>query len=388
VEIWSESKVRIGPVPRTRTGRRRTLFPGEQVRRGARLVAVRRKGDTLLEPFPGFATYTTHHCVSGSLRHLYDFHGLALSEEMLFGLGSGLGFVYFHFTGVDPFYGGRGNVGAKDEGLETSAGRRTGVGVESHTTSSARRAQASLQSLLESHEPVLLHLDMGLLPYFDFPDDYHFGGHVVVAAGYEPDTKRVLIADRDEELHPVDWDVLEQARGSTFKPFPPRHEWYTFDFAAARPPTAHDVCEAITDVCRAMLEPPIANLGVKGIRKAQHETRQWPHVLDAETLRRTCFTTALMIDHRGGTGGGIFRYMYARFLHEAAAITAEPRLAVPATELASIGDLWEQVAEGFAIAAEADAPALLLDSVTEPLAEIADREQRVWTDLRSLASSR
>lgn len=341
----------------------------------------------MLEPFAGFVSYETHHCVSGSLRHVYDFHGLPLSEELLFGLGSGLGFVYFHFAGIDPFYGGRGNVSGKDEGLERSAGRRTGVAVESFTTSSAKKAQAALQALLEAHEPVLLHLDMGFLPYFDLPDDYHFGGHVVVAAGFEPDTKRVLIADRDEELHPVDWDVLEQARGSTFKPFPPRHEWYTFDFAAAHPPAAHDVREAIGEVCRAMLEPPIANLGVKGIRKAQHETRKWPQLLDEEALRRTCFTTALMIDHRGGTGGGIFRYLYARFLDEAAAITAEPRLAAPAAELASIGDLWEQVAKGFAHAADADDPAPLLDSVTEPLAEIAVREQRVWEDLRGLVRS-
>lgn len=341
----------------------------------------------MLSPFPGFTTYSTHHCVSGSLRHVYDFHGLPLSEDLLFGLGSGLGFVYFHITGIDPFYGGRGNVGPRDEGLEKSAGRRTGVVVESNVTSSAKKAQASLQTLLESNEPVLLHLDMGLLPYFDFPPDYHFGGHVVVVAGFEPHTKRVLIADRDEELHPVEWDVLEQARGSTFKPFPPGHEWYTFDFTAARAPTADDVREAIVEVCHAMLEPPIANLGVKGIRKAQRETRKWPHVLDPETLRRTCFTVALMIDHRGGTGGGIFRYMYARFLNEAAVITAEPRLAGPAAELAAIGDLWEQVAQGFAHAAETDEPAMALDSVTEPLADIADREQEVWEDLRSLTGS-
>ena len=79
--------------------------------------------------------------------------------------------------------------------------------------------------------------------------------------------------------------------------------------------------------------------------------------------------------------------MYGRFVHEAAAITAEPRLLAPAAELASIGDMWEHVAEGFASAAEADDPTPLLDSVTEPLAEIADREQRVWEDLRGLTGS-
>jgi hypothetical protein len=49
--------------------------------------------------------------------------------------------------------------------------------------------------------------------------------------------------------------------------------------------------------------------------------------------------------------------------------------------------MGEQVAKGFANAAEADDPAVLLHSVTEPLAEIADSEQGVWADLRSLAGS-
>ena len=26
----------------------------------------------MLRPVPGFATYPTHHCVTGSLKHIYD----------------------------------------------------------------------------------------------------------------------------------------------------------------------------------------------------------------------------------------------------------------------------------------------------------------------------
>jgi uncharacterized protein DUF4872/butirosin biosynthesis protein H-like len=342
----------------------------------------------MLRPLPGFATYPTHHCVTGSLKHVYDYHGFGVSEDLLLGLGRGLGFVYFHIKGTDPFYGGRANVARPgEEGLEKTAGRRTGVAVESHATASARTAQAALRELLEAGEPVLVYLDMGFLPYFELPPDYHFGGHVVVVAGYDPDTGQVLVADRDRDLHPVGWEALEQARGSRYKPFPPRHAWYTFDFAAVRPPARAEVIESIGDVCHGMLAPPIANLGVRGIRKAIRETAKWPEVLDADALRRTCFNVALFIDRRGGTGGGIFRYMYARFLAEAASITGEPRLTGMGTELTGIGDRWERVAAAFAAAAQASRPADLLETATKPMHEIAGLEQDFWERLGALIAA-
>jgi hypothetical protein len=342
----------------------------------------------MLRPFRDFATYPTHHCVTGSLRHIYDYHGFPVSEDLLLGLGRGLGFVYFHIKGTDPFFGGRANVaGPREEGLEKTAGRRTGVVVASHATSSARTAQATLRELLEAAEPVLVYLDMGFLPYFDLPADYHFGGHVVVVVGYAPGTGRVLVADRDTELHSVEWDALEKARGSPYKPFPPRHTWYTFGFAAARPPTPAEVRESIGEVCHGMLAPPIANFGVKGIRKAIRETARWPEVLDADALHRTCFNVALFIDRRGGTGGGIFRYMYARFLGEAASITGETRLWEMGTELTEIGDRWEEVAAAFAAAAQAENPADLLETATKPMHDIADLEQDYWERLGALIAA-
>jgi hypothetical protein len=84
----------------------------------------------MLRALPGFVTYPTDHCVTGSLKHVYDYHGFPVSEDLLLGLGRGLGFVYFHIKGTDPFYGGRANVARPgEEGLEKTAGRRAGVAV-------------------------------------------------------------------------------------------------------------------------------------------------------------------------------------------------------------------------------------------------------------------
>ena len=48
-----------------------------------------------LQAFPGFVHFETHHCVTGSLRHIYAANGFNISEEMLFGLGEGTGYIYW-----------------------------------------------------------------------------------------------------------------------------------------------------------------------------------------------------------------------------------------------------------------------------------------------------
>ena len=55
-----------------------------------------------IPPFPGFESFPTHHCVTGSLRHIYEFYGYPISEEMLLGLGEGVGYMYWHQKGAPP----------------------------------------------------------------------------------------------------------------------------------------------------------------------------------------------------------------------------------------------------------------------------------------------
>jgi len=341
-----------------------------------------------LQPFAGVDTFPTHHCITGSLRRVYEANGVAISEEMLLGLGSGVGFAYFHFKGTDPFYGGRGNFERPGvEGLEKTVGHRTGVQVESHVTGSRRKAEAALNDMLEAGETVMVYLDMGFLPYLGLPDDYHFGAHCVAVVGYDAATGSVLVGDRDDVFHELTLDVLEQARGSKHKPFPPQHKWYTFEFGAAHDPRPEDIWESIRDVTTFMLEPPITNFGVKGIRKAAKQTVKWPDLLDDEALRRTCYTTSIFIDATGGTGGGIFRYMYGRYLAEAAEITGEQRLEKIGDEFRFVGDSWEEVATSFQAASEASDPGGMLPCVVAPMFDIADDEETLWKELARLGET-
>jgi hypothetical protein len=257
------------------------------------------------------------------------------------------------------------------------------VRIERFHTSSSKKADSALRQLLAVGEPVMIYVDMGFLPYFDeLPDDYHFGGHMVVVCGHDAHTDQVLIADRDLPLHSVSMDDLAQARGSSFKPFPPRNAWFTFDFSQKRQPRPEEVRQAILEVCTTMLEGPISNLGVRGIRKAAQRVLQWSVTMDEQELRWACFNIYIFIDAEGGTGGGIFRYMYGRFLEEAAVLLGDDRLAEVGEDIRVIGDLWQAAAEMFKCGSEAEDPVAVLGKTTAPLREIADLEQAAWERLR------
>ena len=338
-----------------------------------------------VQPLAGFKNLATHHCVTGSMRHVYAFNDHDISEDMLLGIGAGVSFSYFHYKGSDPFMGGRG---MPKPSLEELAGLRTGVMVKSYTTTSERKARQSLLELLDAGQPVMLQVDMGFLPYFDFDgQEYHFGGHAIVACGYDSATDTVLIADRDSELYPVSMADLERARGSKFKPFPPKHRWYTFDFSEKLQPTAGEVYEAIQQQAELMLNPPIRNLGIKGIQKAAEVVPQWVDVLEGDKLNWALFNAYIFISPVGGSGGGLFRYMFSRFLHEAADITDDDRLHETAATFQFIGDRWEEVGAWCKVTSELAIPADTIAEISIPLLALADLEQEAWTQLQTIVET-
>ena len=60
-----------------------------------------------LKPFDRFVSFQTHHCVTGSMRHIYAFNRHGLGEELLPWLGEGVGFIYLQARRQAPFLGGR-----------------------------------------------------------------------------------------------------------------------------------------------------------------------------------------------------------------------------------------------------------------------------------------
>ena len=344
------------------------------------------KGQTKIKPFKKFNVLDGYHCQTNSFAKIYDFHDASLSEDMLLGIGSGMGFVYWHQKGTLPFLGGRDN----NKNFHIDIGERTGVVIDKKSTTSAAKAQKVLIETLNDQRPVMMFVDMGFLPCFDFGEDYHFGGHTHVVCGFDG-KNQVLISEMNPEetglkqgfIYEMSLEELAKARGSKFKPFPPQNGYFIFDFTNFRSPTEEDILAAIGQTVEQMLHPPIKNFGIKGIKKAGSQIKKWEKQFDEKDLRMSIFNIYLFVTI-AGTGGGIFRYMYSRFLKEASKIIAAVELAAIGDIIKKSGDMWTEMALPLKDALEIENPASLINDIPDQLNVIADIEEQAFNMLKEI----
>jgi hypothetical protein len=299
-------------------------------------------GNCDIAPFANCPSLDGYHCQTNSLAKIFRHYGHPLSEEMILGLGAGMGFIYWTMSNNKHFF--------------HDLGQRTGVTIRLVSTSSAKKAETSLVAHLANAEPVMMFGDMGFLPWFKLPEEYHFGGHTFVICGYNG-KNTVLASDIDQTAsglkqgfyYPITLEQLRKARGSTFKPFPPKNVCLEFDFTHFHAPQPEDVLASIAQTVESQLHPPIRNFGVKGLRHTSKEITNWSNMFTDHELRMNLFNLYIFIEI-GGTGGGCFRYMYSRFLQEAMDITGNSAMAeaaeifqVAGAKFTEIGVLFKDV---------------------------------------------
>jgi hypothetical protein len=101
------------------------------------------------------------------------------------------------------------------------------------------------------------------------------------------------------------------------------------------------IVTAILNNVTEYLNPPIKNIGYKGILKTSVEIKKW---FKASPNIEYEFCTTVMIMEKAGTGGAIFRNMYRDFLKEAYAITKLPPINDAHKQFVVIAELWTEVA--------------------------------------------
>jgi hypothetical protein len=110
------------------------------------------------------------------------------------------------------------------------------------------------------------------------------------------------------------------------------------------------------------------------------EILKWPELFNEDGLRMTLFTLYIFIEI-GGTGGGCFRYMYARFLKEAAKITKNNDLSAIADSIHKSGTMLSAIGQSFADAEQAEDIGDRIQLASDNFKKVADVEDRAFSQL-------
>jgi len=291
----------------------------------------------------GFKPFIGKHCETTALKRVLDYHGLSLSEEMLLGLGGGVGFIYWYVKAMpSPFVGGRSGKGTD---FSTNICRRIGADVTISETASSRRGYEELKALLGAGEPAVVYGDMAYLPYFSVPEVAHFGGHVFVVFGLDEARDEVYIYDRGRNSVTISIDDLAKARGSKFPPFLPKHRLLKISYPSKVANLEQGIKESIRECCLGMLKPPVKNFGLAGMEKWSKLVVKWSEQFKGMNLLGALMNGFIYIE-TGGTGGSAFRSMYAQFLEEASLIIDQPALKEVAEMMRESAAVWSEIASG------------------------------------------
>ncbi|MFJ5837207.1 BtrH N-terminal domain-containing protein [Streptomyces shenzhenensis] len=277
----------------------------------------------------------TQHCETTALGVLLRHQGLDLSEPMLFGLGSGLSFVYWDSKNMGfPFLGGR----VKPFELTRNLASRLGLELLVQETVSPRRAWQNVVTPIDAGHPVGLQLDSYHLDYFG--SKVHFGGHVVAMYGY--DDHDACLVDTAQQGGTVSTSLTSLARARAARgPMTAKHRSFTLTAPRNLPSPQGRIVPAITACADAFLNPPIANLGHRGIEKASRLVRTWLQRTD--TPQRDLPQAADLME-KAGTGGALFRNLYRDFLAECTQQLGSSHLRTGHGLYAEAAGLWTEVA--------------------------------------------
>ncbi|MET8545493.1 BtrH N-terminal domain-containing protein [Kitasatospora sp. NPDC004799] len=319
----------------------------------------------------------TRHCETTALGVLLRHQGLDLSEPMLFGLGSGLSFVYWDGRNMPfPFLGGR----VKPFDLTRNLASGLGLELVVRETASPRRAWDDVAACIDAGRPVGLQLDSYHLDYFG--SKVHFGGHVVAMYGY--DEHSAYLVDTDQQGGAVSTSRVGLARARAARgPMTARHRSFTLTVPRDLPAPHRRIVPAVTACADAFLDPPIANLGHRGIEKAGTLVRTWLQRTD--TPERDLPQAALLME-KAGTGGALFRNLYRDFLGECADLIDSGHLRTGHALYTEAAVLWTEVAALITKAGESG-DAQCLDRAGSLLGELARIEREAMRALSRLGSA-
>jgi hypothetical protein len=296
---------------------------------------------------------------------------------MVFGIGSGLFFVYLPFIKVNhaPAFSYRPLPGA----IFSRLAKRLGIKIKRQKFSGYKAAAQALDDNLKNNIPSGLQVGVYNLTYF--PDDYrfHFNAHNLVV--YGKTGNNYLISDPVMEsvttLTSEDLDRVRFAKGA----FAPKGQMYYPTHIPENINLKKAITTAIKATCRDMLAP-MPLIGVSGMKYVAKQIRKWPVKLGVRKANHY-LAQIVRMQEEIGTGGGGFRFIYGAFLQEAAKILENEQLKNLSYEMTEIGDMWRDFAlEASRVYKQRSAKQDVYTMLADHLTAIANREEQFFKKLK------
>ena len=283
------------------------------------------------------------HCSSTLIKNILNFNGLKISEELCFGIGAGLGFIYRKAFNP-PYY----FVLGRSDDLEEKICYFLGGEAIPYKTDDNNKAWEIVRQSVMDGQPALVNVDASCLGYlkekFSLFDNVRYGGHRVLITGFDDENGTVELADYLwPDRKTVSMKELEKARCSPTGQTPPNNLVYLFKFPQEYLGIEHAMRSGIHLNVTAMLHPWYEVLGYSGLEKFCHRVTSWNRFLKEDMLTTNAFMTYMMMEEVG-TGGGNFRRLYSRFLREATPIIKDKRLEEASKIYSDLGKKWKEVA--------------------------------------------
>jgi hypothetical protein len=280
------------------------------------------------------------HCGSAALANALRVQGVEISEPMAFGLGAGLGFHYLVSPQLSPTHLFVGRT----IDLERTACEVLGAPVRERKEDDPARAWEGVRAAVGRGIAPILTTELSQLPYFGATTP--FGGHRVVLAGYDLQRGVAFVSDGERPaLEEVPLDALERARAAVAPPFgAPGRMWLEVGAPTHARPLGEAIQDALRRQAREALLDATGAAGVSALERFAADLPEWSARASGEEDRAWCFRYGYQVIERRGTGGGLFRALYARFLEEAGA--AVPALAALglAARMRALAAGWSRLA--------------------------------------------
>lgn len=282
------------------------------------------------------------HCENGVTTNLLSGAGAtSLTEPLVFGIGSGLFFIYIPFMKVNkgPAFAYRTMPGL----IFKRTCKALGIPVVRKKFSSREQAQKFLEQCIEAGQPVGCQVGVYFLSYFPKEYRFHFNAHNLIVYGKEGDD--YLISDPIMEgVTRLSSYELERVRFAKGAMAPRGQLYYPLEKKIITPDQIRDaIKKGVKRNVRDMLHIPGPIAGVSGIRYTGKRIKKWRDNLG---LKKAGLYLAQLVrmQEEIGTGGGGFRYIYAAFLQQSHAYHPNDTLLEVSKKFTKAGDLWRNAA--------------------------------------------